>query len=174
MSSAAWYINKRRVLAEASLTKIEYPGRIENINPLLPVRNCSPNYSVISYIDNVCCKPSKPVPIVPPPVLGCNLDGGNSLSGPSIILDGNGSSTILDGNGYCVAPFSCNLDAGNSSTVPTMIFDGNGASFILDGNGLCITFANFIDGGNALPNTGPVLDGGNALTESANIFESTN
>ena len=55
MSSAACYTNKRRVLAESSLTKVQYPGRIANNNDvILSVQNCSPNFEVLNYTKPVC------------------------------------------------------------------------------------------------------------------------
>lgn len=63
MPSAACYTNKRRVLAEASVTKVEYPGKIAVNNGALSVRNCSPDFQVLSYTKPVCdlkrCLPKK-------------------------------------------------------------------------------------------------------------------
>ena len=55
MSSAACYTNKRRVIAEASLTKVQYPGKVAvNNDVILSVRNCSPDFSVLHYFKPVC------------------------------------------------------------------------------------------------------------------------
>lgn len=56
MSSAACYINKKRILAESGITKVQYPGRIaNNNNVILSVQNCSPNYNILNYISKNCC-----------------------------------------------------------------------------------------------------------------------
>ncbi len=52
--SSSWYTNKLRVLAEAENTKVQYPGRIENTNPLLPVKNCTPNFNTLNYVIVKC------------------------------------------------------------------------------------------------------------------------
>ena len=138
MSSASTYINRRRVLVEASITKVQYPGKIENKNPLLPVRNCYPNYSVLRYSVRRCCRfISEPEPVTG---LGCILDAGNYDTEATIILDGGSSTTnatfILDGISYCVSGI---LEGGNSSS----------------------EFSQILDGGNALTESTNVLDGGN-------------
>lgn len=51
MSSAASYINKIRVETIAKNTKVEYPGKVaKNIQPLSPVCNQIPNFTVLSYM----------------------------------------------------------------------------------------------------------------------------
>lgn len=55
MSSAACYTHKKRVIAEASITKVQYPGRVANNNDsILSVKNCSPNYLQILYQPKKC------------------------------------------------------------------------------------------------------------------------
>jgi hypothetical protein len=49
MPSAACYTNKRRVIAEASLTKVQYPRQIAVQNTLLPTENCSRNFITLNY-----------------------------------------------------------------------------------------------------------------------------
>jgi len=65
MRSASSYINRRRVSAEASITKVQYPHHIAVQNTLLSSENCSRDFSTISYIYKICCQvPKKPNPIV--------------------------------------------------------------------------------------------------------------
>lgn len=55
MPSSACYTNKLRVNAEAQNTKVEYPRKIGlNNNPILSARNCSPNFSVLTYTISKC------------------------------------------------------------------------------------------------------------------------
>lgn len=55
MPSAACYINKRRVIAEASVTKVQYPQQIAVQNTLLPSENCSRNFATLNYTFKNCC-----------------------------------------------------------------------------------------------------------------------
>ena len=100
--SSAWYTNKRRVLAEAALTKVQYPGRIANTNPILPVQNCQPNFSILNYVVPTNCRKYKScAPVVEEPTLGSILEGGDYTTESTTILDGGNytteSTTILDG-----------------------------------------------------------------------------
>ena len=105
MSSAACYTNRRRVLAEASVTKVQYPGRVAtNNDTILSVRNCSPDYDIMNYVTTKpCCVSPIVVPPEPPqpPVISGILDGGNFTTQSMNILDGGNyateSTTILDG-----------------------------------------------------------------------------
>lgn len=100
MSSAACFTNRRRVIAESSLTKVQYPGKIASENPLLPVRNCSPNFSILQYVDNVRCKVLCSAAAPPEGII--TYDGGNYESSGSNTFDGGDyateSTTILEGN----------------------------------------------------------------------------
>lgn len=98
--SAQAYTNKRRTQAEASLLKVQYPGRVAlNTNSLYSSRNCLPNFQQLNYVDNICCKFRRVVQSAPG--LGSILDGQNSGTNAPIILDGGNSgtnsTTILDG-----------------------------------------------------------------------------
>lgn len=100
--SSAWYTNRKRVLAEAALTKVQYPGKIAVNNAILSVQNCQPNFSVLDYTPLVNCSKCKlPNPVIPEPSLGDILDGGNYTTESTTILDGGNytteSTTILDG-----------------------------------------------------------------------------
>jgi hypothetical protein len=100
--SSAWYTNRKRVLAEAALTKVQYPGRVAVNNVILSVQNCQPNFSVLDYIPPVNCRKYKSCnPVVPEPTLGSILDGGNYTTESTTVLDGGNytteSTTILDG-----------------------------------------------------------------------------
>ena len=54
--SAQCYTNKRRVLAEASLRKTQYPGSIGlNNNPIYASINCNPDFTKLTYLINRCC-----------------------------------------------------------------------------------------------------------------------
>ena len=98
MSSAACFTNRRRVIAEASLLKVQYPGKIASENPLLPVQNCRPDFSVLTYVDNIPCKKYYPADRLQVAV----YDGGNYSTSASDVLEGGNyateSTTILEGN----------------------------------------------------------------------------
>lgn len=85
--SAQSYTNKRRILAEAALKKVQYPGRVAlNNKPILSALNCSPDFSVINYVPNrKCCIPTPPLP----PCIETILDGGMAGTTGYIIYDGN-------------------------------------------------------------------------------------
>lgn len=53
--SAQSYTNKRRILAEASVTKTMYPQRVTYNNPILATRGCTPNFNNISYTTICAC-----------------------------------------------------------------------------------------------------------------------
>lgn len=55
MSSAACYINKRRVIAEASLIKVQYPRQVAVQNTLLPAENCARDFRTLNYAFKNCC-----------------------------------------------------------------------------------------------------------------------
>lgn len=103
MSSAACYTNKRRILAQASVTKVQYPGRIAvNNDSIFSVINCNSDYDTIDYITTKpCCVSPIVVPPQPPPSFSDILDGGNYITESTDILDGGNytteSGTILDG-----------------------------------------------------------------------------
>ena len=87
--SAQAYTNKLRILAEAAVTKVHYPGRVAlNKNPILSTINCSPDFSVVNYVENPKCCVYIP-PIVIPDECINTLDGGVSETIGYIIYDGN-------------------------------------------------------------------------------------
>jgi len=86
--SAQAHTNKMRILAEASLVKVQYPGKVGlNNNPIYSTINCSPDFRVLKYSSKpVCCNiVSIPIavpiipPIIPPSsiILRTNLNVGN-------------------------------------------------------------------------------------------------
>lgn len=70
------YINRRRTIAEASITKVEYPKGVSSINRLSSTINCDPNFERIIYkeICRPCAYIPKPaitpilIPVVPIPI----------------------------------------------------------------------------------------------------------
>ena len=100
--SAQSYTNKRRVLAEASLQKVQYPGNIGlNNNPILATRNCSPDFQSLIYKPICGCDfTGKGIPPVKPPIVCINiLSGGGAGTIAYILYDGNCISvcSILSG-----------------------------------------------------------------------------
>lgn len=97
MPSAACYTNKRRVIAEASITKVQYPRQIAVQNTLLSTENCPRNFLSLNYVHNIPCNTH-----CLSPAIGGILDGGYTSTQSLIILDGGNHaiepSTILDGN----------------------------------------------------------------------------
>lgn len=57
MSSQA-YTNRIRILAEASLTKTQYPANMISDNKLSATINCSPNFSILTYPYICPCTPN--------------------------------------------------------------------------------------------------------------------
>lgn len=104
--SAQCYINKRRVLAEASLRKTQYPGSIGvNNNPIYASINSKPDFTELLYIINRCCvkfHQSYSEPITPKIFL--ILKGGRSTTMSNGIIDGGNTLT----NSYDI------IDGGNS------------------------------------------------------------
>jgi hypothetical protein len=49
------YTHRKRILAEASNTKVQYKGSIANSLPLNPAINCNSNFSSIVYTNNPNC-----------------------------------------------------------------------------------------------------------------------
>jgi hypothetical protein len=123
--SAQAYTNKLRLLAEAGVTKVQYPGRIAlNKNPILSTSNCSPDFSVINYIPNPrCCVYSqKNIPVID--LCIDTLDGGLSQTNGYIIYDGNCKSNcyIISG-GDSNTSITC-----ENITILEIVYDGGSAS----------------------------------------------
>ena len=83
--SAQSYTNKRRILAEASVVKVEYKkGLAVNKNTIYATINCLPDFQQITYI----------------PVCKCPFDGRGTLSTdvPLIVAidGGNAQTSIVD------------------------------------------------------------------------------
>jgi len=57
MSSQS-YTNKIRTLAEASLTKAQYPGNVVSENKLSVTINCNPNFNRLTYPYICPCVPN--------------------------------------------------------------------------------------------------------------------
>ena len=58
--NAQCYTNKKRILAEASVRKVQYPGSIGlNNNPIYSAINCKPDFNNLNYVSKVCCIKSK-------------------------------------------------------------------------------------------------------------------
>jgi len=55
--SAQAHTNKMRILAESSLVKVQYPGKVAlNQNPIYSTVNCSPDFRVLQYSAKpLCC-----------------------------------------------------------------------------------------------------------------------
>lgn len=126
MRSSASFTNKKRVLAEASVTKVQYPGRVANNNDsILSVKNCSPNFDQLEYNVRFNCPPPQRIPY-----FGCNIDGGNSTTESETIILGQGSSFIFDGNGTCssTSAFGSMLDGGNALTNINIVISGGDSS----------------------------------------------
>jgi hypothetical protein len=139
--SAQAYINRKRVLAEASLLKTVYPGRVEYTNKLSATINCNSNFNNIDYYDICECKfngrgnpPVRPLPPTPPIVCINTLSGGGSNTIGYIIYDGNcySSCSILTG-GNSNTQINC-----VNSTIQSIIYDGGSSGtnslVILSGN----------------------------------------
>lgn len=97
MSTQA-YTNKRRILAEASLRKVQYPGSIGlNNTPLYASINCNPDFNELTYSAKTCCTKVGSAP----PGLSSILDGGNGRTLSTIVLNGGNATTnsneIFDG-----------------------------------------------------------------------------
>jgi len=53
--SGGSYTHRKRILAEASNTKVQYKGSIANSLPLSPAINCASNFSAITYNNTPNC-----------------------------------------------------------------------------------------------------------------------
>jgi hypothetical protein len=133
------YTNKRRILAEASLRKTQYPGSIGlNNNPLYATINCNSDFTNLVYLINRCCVKNTIHPIIViPPTLG---SGGASTNPTSSLSGGDASTsstTILSGgdagrNPYVQSPSSTLLSGkargGDAFSQPSKSLIGGGAS----------------------------------------------
>ena len=100
--STQCYTNKRRILAEASLRKVQYPGSIGlNNNPLYSSINCKADFKELIYLINRCCVRNTVKVPAPDPIL--IISGGRSSSNTNSILDAGNASTnssdVVDGGG---------------------------------------------------------------------------
>lgn len=128
--SAQSYTNKRRVLAEASLRKVQYPGNIAlNNNPILATRNCSPDFQSLIYKPICGCEfNGRGIPPVRPPInptVCINiLSGGGAGTIAYILYDGNclGSCSIFSG-GNSTTSINC-----QNSPIFEIIYDGGTSS----------------------------------------------
>ena len=136
--SAQSYTNKKRILAEASLRKTVYPGRVGFKNTLSATIDCNQSFEPLVYKDICGCGftgrgiiPPQPIP----PIICINtLSGGESNTVAYIFVDGN-----------CYS--SCNIFSGGSSStsincpnsvIQELIYSGGSSSTnsmnILSGN----------------------------------------
>jgi hypothetical protein len=94
--SAQAYTNRRRVLAEVGVQKVQYKKFIaENRNPLAATINCDPNFSPIIYKDICTCPFNGYGTPIPSPTQPSTYDGGNYTTQSSNILDGGSSATNI-------------------------------------------------------------------------------
>jgi hypothetical protein len=129
------------VLAEASLIKTAYPGRVEHTNKLSATINCNPIFENIDYDDICGCKfngrgtiITPPPPPLPPIICVNTLSGGGSNTIGYIFYDGNCNSVcgILSG-GNSTTQVTC-----SNSIIQSIIYDGGTSGtnslVILSGN----------------------------------------
>lgn len=57
MKSAQCFTNKRRILADVSNNKAQYPRLAVNNNPLYATSTCQPNFKILLY-KKLCCHPA--------------------------------------------------------------------------------------------------------------------
>lgn len=95
MKSAAAYTNKRRVSAEASNNKVQYPGNVaRNSQSLAPACPINPNFQVLNYIGiSLGCQAQLYKQIT---VEVITYDGGSSSTEASKILLGSATGEVLD------------------------------------------------------------------------------
>ena len=100
--SAQAYTNRRRILAEVAVPKVQHKKFIAvNRNPLAATINCNPEFTSLQYTD-VCVCPFNgygtpaPIPVPPIPPILCipTYDGGVSTTNGNIIFSGTDSLTI--------------------------------------------------------------------------------
>jgi len=133
MRTAAAYTYKAKVNAQSRLTKVQYPSGVAYTNTTLPSANCRPNYGMLSYVRNICCK-NVTKPCVPLHVAG-TLQGGSPMDSGTYILSGSANGIVYDAGGvYCemCPPILQPILDGNFSS--GIRLDGNGGPTILDGN----------------------------------------
>lgn len=99
--SAQCYTNKRRILAEASVRKVQYPGSVGlNNKAIYASIGCNQDFKELVYLINLCCK-KIPNNAPPEPELFVTLDGGSSNTDILVIVDGGNAITrsyeIIDG-----------------------------------------------------------------------------
>lgn len=92
--SAHAYTNRRRILAEVSVPKVQYKKFIaQNRNHLAATINCDPDFRRLQYKD-ICTCPfngyGAPLPIPPQTSV---YDGGGYATQSTNILDGGSSAT---------------------------------------------------------------------------------
>jgi hypothetical protein len=103
--SAQCYTNKRRILAEVSVRKVQYPGSIAlNNNPIYATTNCKPDFTRLVYLIKLCCTKT----------------GKERVTTEEVTL-------ILGAGGAFLIPTGTVL-GGGASTVPSETVGGGGAS----------------------------------------------
>jgi hypothetical protein len=137
--SAQSYTNRRRVLAEASLLKTEYPGNVGYRNFLTATIDCEQTFENTFYKDICGCSftnrgrgkypPYIPpyIPPQPPPRIEV-LSGGNSTTNSFLILSGGyadtDSDTIFSGGQPPIVIVISEITGGDSNTNSLLIFSG--------------------------------------------------
>ena len=180
--SAQAYTNRRRILAEVGVPKVQYKKFIaQNRNPLAATINCNPDFRTLQYKDVCMCPfngygPYVPIPPTPPPICIPTYDGGISTTNANIIFSGSSSISIptlpiLEGG---IQPSNNTTeqiyDGGISTTSAGTVLTGSGSVTIsnlpiVDGNiqePICPTIyitQQIYDGGDVSTTNAPILSG---------------
>ena len=100
--SAQAYTNKLRLFAEASLIKVQYPGKVcVNNNPIYGLTNFYPDFRVLQYYVN------QPNVVTTPPLTQI--------------------TTPVTGGGAVMSPSAPIINGASASSVPTSILNGGNA-----------------------------------------------
>ena len=134
--SAQAYTNRRRILAEASIVKVQFPKGVASHNKLTPTINCNQSFENIVYTP-VCVCPfngygNAYIPPQPPPLICIpTYDGGYSTTESGIVYDGAsiGNYPILSGGALAdgcanVYVLEEKYDGGNIATNSPNILPG--------------------------------------------------
>jgi len=131
--------NRKRILAEVSNNKVQYPRLAVNNNPLYATSTCQANFSVLRYSTRICCS-EIPDNCYPLPI----LTGGSPGTPPYFYVNGGlpGSTSVclLNGGKLVTTCYSLStMTGGIPSSIPSYIVNGGNPST----NTVC-----FITGGN--------------------------
>jgi hypothetical protein len=175
--SAQAYTNRRRVLAQAAVLKVQYSDNAGFTNTLSSSINCLQKYQPIVYTEICSCpwngrgtiRVKPPTPPTPGVICIVTYDGGNSFTNANIIYSGEtaftNSGNILSGEPNTGGKIVVIYDGGNGLINATIVYSGEGA-FTNSGN--------ILSGqGTECPNNFITVlnyDGGNSSTNSSNIL----